>query len=90
MTRQQNLPRLGKDWIHLGLVNVADVKLVEAKMKTYRIPIRITDNKWHKKDDPRRKLFKELFVKHGFRRDAMKVMKSLFRAPSSSPEEEDD
>ena len=86
MVRQQNLPRLGKAWIHLGLVRIEDKKLIEKKMAAYRIPIKIEGNKWHKKDDPRQRLYRELFVKHGYRREAMKIMRSLFSAPSSEPE----
>ena len=80
-------PPHGKEWIHLGLIRVQDKSLVEKKMKQYKIPVKIGGNKLHAATDPRQKQFQEIFVRRGFRREAMKVMKMLFTAPSSEPEE---
>jgi len=80
MARHKN-PRLGKGWIHLGLINVRDVAKVEALMKKNKVPIKITPDHYHATSDPKHKLFKELFVANGYRREAMRHMKMLFGRP---------
>lgn len=74
----KNNPPHGKEWIHLGLLRVQDKALVAKKMAQYKIPAKIGGNKLHAPDDPRHKQFIELFIRRGFRREAMKVMKVLF------------
>lgn len=80
-------PMHGKRWITLGLIRVQDKAFVVKQMAKYKIPIKIGDNQLHKKDDPRRKQYQEMYVGRGHRREAMKVMRILFATPSSSPEE---
>lgn len=82
MKRRQNMPKLGKQWIHIGMIRVQDQKLIEKKMAQFKIPIKIAINHMHPEEDPRHKQFKEIYVGRGFRREAMKVMKVLFAAPS--------
>ena len=85
----KNNPPHGKEWIHLGFIRMQDKPLVEKKMKQYKIPTKIQGNMLHAKEDPRHKQYIELFVRRGFRREAMKVMKVLFAEPSHDVEDDD-
>lgn len=85
-TPATNSPRLGKNWIQLGLIRVEDKELVQSSLKRHKIVFKIEGNRFHKTDDLRRKNYQELFVAHGYRREAMRVMKMLF---SSQPQEEE-
>lgn len=84
---RKNNPLHGKQWIALGLIRSQDITLVKKKMAQYKIPIKIGGNQLHKEGDPRRKQFQEVYVGRGHRREAMKVMRVLFAAPSDEPEE---
>lgn len=81
-------PPHGKRWIHLGLIRSQDKPLVAKKMAQYKIPVKIGGNKLHAPGDPRQKQFQEIFVSRGFRREAMKIMKVLFAAPTKDPGDE--
>jgi len=76
-----NSPRLGKNWKFIGIINKDDENYISAAMKKYKILFKTTPCHYERlKDEETRGHFRELYVVRGFRRDAMRLMRSLFRS----------